>query len=401
LPLQLALAACAGTAPEVAASDDEAVGACPASTRAEVILWTEDAWLMDVASRLTPDAKCMDWFVAIPLQAADKTQFHPNVKDEIAQVHTLGSNFHALAEFNWAAWEQWVAAGHGDWKQAASTFREEMDDAGFVTFEGNSDTWLVQEFPTTLVDGSNGEPAAVVREHAVDVVRTLHDGGKVHKLGATTRAGVASHQTNVYGMVADRGNLEDLLSDTDFWQQMSQHVRWWGEEVYAEPRDMCVGGVDVAERAVHIDDFVFHMPRLAEANPGATSAARAFFAKSFTPWLNGAWDTDGGYGDVRVTADQMRQFVSTQVYATRAWARSHDVPGGRMAWSWSPMSGEPHADIDGITARLAASIDDAYDPTSGAASRACSPSGAWTFCQCDVPGASFLDSWSRVFGAWN
>jgi hypothetical protein len=397
----IALLACGGApASDGVAADDQALVACSPSSRAEVILWTQDAWLLDLASRLTPNAACMAFYVGVPLDASDKTKFHPEVEQEIARVHALGSNFHALAEFNWAAWQGWVDAGHGDWTAAAATFRQEMDDAGFDTFPGNSDTWLVQEFPTTLVHGRNGVSADTVRAHAVDVVRTLHENGKVHKLGATARAGDASHVTNVDGMVTDRGYLEELLSDGAFWREMSQHVRWWGEEVYAEPRDVCVESADVAERARAVDDFVFHVPRLADANPAATAEARAFFAKSFTPWLNGAWGTDGGYGDVRVTADQMGEFVSTQVYAVRAWAQKHDVPAGRLAWSWAPDSNEPPGQLDAVEHRLAASIDAAYDPNGGTASRACSPSGAFTFCQCNVAGAAFEDSWTNVFGVW-
>jgi hypothetical protein len=396
----VALLACSGAPSDAAITDDQALSSCSASSRAEVFLWTEDAWLLDLASRLKPNAACMDWFVGVSLDANDKTKFHANVEQEIARIHALGSNFHAIAEFNWSAWQRWVRAGNGDWAAAAATFRESMDDAGFDTFPGDSDTWLVQEFPTSLVHGSDGVSADTVRSNALAVVRALHEHGKVHKMGATARAGDSSHVTNIAGLETDRGYLEEFLSDGAFWHEMSQHVRWWGDEVYAEPRDVCVGSASVAERARALDEFVFHVPRLADANPSASAEARAFFAKSFTPWLNGAWETDGGYGDVRISADQMGEFVSTQVYGVRTWAHAHEVPAGRMAWSWSPKPGQPQADLDAIAARLAQSIDDAYDPHTGTASHACSPSGAYTYCQCAVAGAAFESSWANIFGTW-
>ena len=46
-----------------------------------------------------------------------------------------------------------------------------------------------------------------------------------------------------------------------------------------------------------------------------------------------------------------------------------------------------------LSKRLAAALHGAYDDGGGAARYACSPSGAYTFCQCAVSGASLNRGW--------
>ena len=119
--------------------------------------------------------------------------------------------------------------------------------------------------------------------------------------------------------------------------------------------------------------------------------------------LNAAWQAPAGYGNMALTADQMKHFVSTQVYAARAWAGAHAYPDGRIGFSWSPhdaTSAPSYAtDLASIAARLANAIHHAYDDGGGSAARACSPSGAYTWCQCSVAGAAFNDGWD-TFATW-
>ncbi len=389
--------ACSGDGgAEAVSSTDEPVDGC--SSRTEVILWTESSWLMPVAQHLTPNLPCTHYYLGVPLEVADKTRFHANVAEEIAHVHALGSNFHALAEFEWGAWRNWIAESPGtrDWHSAGVEFRKRMDAAGFEIASGNSDTWLINEFPSTMLESKPGADKAETRAHAVSAVTGLFDGGAVRKKGVIARTGVGS--TPFPGMPEYKALLEDFLSDAPFWRAMNRYVRWWGEEVYADPHDVCVGTATVADRARHLNDYLFHTAKLAEAGLVQAAEARAFFRKTFTPFLNGAWMTDGGYGDVRITEPQMSAFLSQQVYSVRAFAEHDYTPAGRMAWSWSPDNAVvSQTDVDALGKRLASAIDGAY---ARGAAYACSPSGAYTYCQCDVPGATFDERWHDMFGAW-
>lgn len=380
---------------ENAASSDDAVDAC--SARNEVILWSSDAYLLTVAKHLAPNAACTDYYVGVPLDASDKTNFHPAVAREIAAVHALGANFHAVAEFQWGAWRDWIAASPGtrSWHAAGLELRARMKDAGFAMFSGNSDTWLINEFPSTILRSKDGVDKMVVRANALEAVRGLYEGGGVKKKGAIARSGTSS--TPGGGMAQYKGWLEELITDGAFWKGMNDHVRWWGEEVYADPHDVCVGTATLADRARHMNDYVFHMVRLADAGPAAAGPARDFFAHAYVPFLNGAWMTNGGYGDVRISEANMSAFLSEQVYATHAFADGR-ISGKRLAWAWTPSSASSTpAELDSLGTRLADAMNGAFAKGSRFA---CSPSGAFTDCHCAVSGAKLDEVWHDDFGTW-
>ena len=391
----LPLGACAP--PEVDGDGDAAEltpeSGCSAQT--EVILWTARRDLHQVAKYLDPGAPCTHYYLSISLLAADKTHFHPNVADEIARVHALGPSFHAVAEFNWTAWSGWVAAdGSRDWYQAGLEFRRRMAAAGFDLHPGNSDTWLIQEIPTALVSGPTKD---AVRAHATAAAHGLWQGdGAVHKMGMTTRAEAGSHIDDPSVLPARKQALEELLSDDGFWKGIAPYVRWWTEELYEDPKDACVAGATVAARAHHENEFLFHLSNLAEL--GGSGTARAFFHRAFTPLETSAWNNTA-YGDNVTPAGEWQRFVSLQVYATRAWAGAHPVPGRRIGFVWEPAPSTPsdQAATEEIAQRLAGALNDGY---ARGAQYACSPTGDWSGCQCALAGASFQEEWEQTFNGW-
>jgi hypothetical protein len=369
--------------------------------RTEVILWTASRSLMPVAQHLAADRACTHYYYSIPLLAADKTRFHGDSATEIARVHALGPTFHAVAEFNISAWRDWVKAGNGTWYDAGVEFRHRAQAAGFDMFPGNSDTWFAQEFPSTLVYSSDAAmPSSQVRANMLEAVHGLWDGGDlVNKMGITTRLGSGSDVSDENVLRLQKQRLAAFLSDGAFWRTMSQYVRWWTEEVYPDPHDSCVGSASPGLRAQHINDYAFLMTKLAEEGGDATADARAFFRRSWTPLLNAAWGSNVGYGNNLVSADSFDRFLSTEVYSTVAWSDAHPEPGRRIGFAWQPAPIDPTslAEVDVMGDRLAAAINDAYQK---GASYACSPSGAYTWCTCDLPSAHFLSSWRDVYASW-
>jgi hypothetical protein len=392
-------------------ADVAALSGC--SSRTEVWLWAPSDPLTPVTGKLTPDLACTHYYVGLPLNVSSldgdpgKTHFHVKVKDEIDRVHARGTNFHAVAEFNVGAWRQWIQESPGtrNWHNAGLKFRTLMDEAGFDLHKGNSDTWYIQELGSTLVAGNAEIQASEVRANAVQMARGLYEGGKTRKLGAVTRAGIGQMSFSADGAyTAHKRNLKDFLTDGAFWTGMDRYIRWWQEEVYADPHAVCVAGATIGERARAINDFTMHMPRLAAAGPAAAAPARSFLARTYTPLLQGTWLHDDGYGNTKVTGDQMEAMLSLQVYATRAWSEAHRYPDNRIGFAWNPaaVSEAQTKEVDVLGTRLARAINGAYkEGSTGGASFACSPSGAFTLCDCRVAGAKTRPQWGSFFDTWD
>ena len=329
-------------------------------------------------------AACADYYVHEPALAADKTT--PRGPSAVDAVHAAGAQFHALAEFHWGAWSQ---VSGMTWYEKGVLFRQRMLDRGY---DPARDSWAVNELPST----TKSDPT--VRQHVMDAVKGLYEGsaGSPPMGGLVFVIGIGSSTTNfsVY-----KPALEDWLVDDAFWNAMNQHVRWWSQEAYAAPSDVCVGSATVAQRASHIDDFAMHVPVLAAAGPSTTSAARAFFDESYVPTQTAFWHGDA-YGTTTTSLANMKALVSTEIYASRVWAESHTYPDFRLALSWNDQNdGATDAEMQELATRIANAVHDAYDVGTVTPAHACSPSGAFTFCQCDVTGAQFNDAFS-AFQTW-
>ena len=389
-------------------TDEDNLGSCSELT--QVLLWAPRDPLAPITKNLTPNLACTHYYVMLPLNANDKTNFHGNVATEIANVHNLGNNFHAVAEFNVSAWRKWIAMSPGtrDWHSAGVEFRKRMATAGFVLFDGQSDTWMIQEMPTTLVGAKNGIDPAQVRKDFIGAMRGLHDadGSLPKKKGGAFRAGhgqamdssLTSSQID-WILNSEKQSIEAWLEDTAFWNAADAYMRFWSEETYADPHVACVPGSSVGARANSISDYTFHVPLLADEGGAKTAAARAFFHKAYLPIMSAAWMNDVGYGNTNVSLDNMKNHVSTEIYAVKAFFSTHAAyTGQRIGFAWVPDGTNPADDTE-LGVRIANAIDDAYADGHGA-SYACSPSGAFTLCQCSVSGASFVPAWGKVFSTY-
>jgi hypothetical protein len=193
--------------------------------------------------------------------------------------------------------------------------------------------------------------------------------------------------------------IEDWIEDATFWEQANLYARWWAQEVYADPTYTCVPDTTVAEVSNSLNEFVEHVAWHAEVGPSSANTAQSYFGRAYTPLMNAVWMASSGYGDTDVPLDTMEKFVSHEVYAARAWSEDHNHPDGRLGFAWAREDGVVDADLAVLAARLASSIHYAYDEGGGLAAGACSPSGAYTWCSCEVSGASFNDAWD-TFGSW-
>jgi hypothetical protein len=112
-----------------------------------------------------------------------------------------------------------------------------------------------------------------------------------------------------------------------------------------------------------------------------------------------------GHGYTLMPADQMKRFVSEQVYAMRRYAARHPRTGsgGRLGFSWQPVNnlGLPEneflAALDAIAARLASAIRHAYGAGAVNPAAACRPAGtAENWCAGELPGSVFTEAWRQL-----
>lgn len=215
--------------------------------------------------------------------------------------------------------------------------------------------------------------------------------------GAVFTSGMGQDTTN---FAVYKPYVEDWLEDADFWVKADLYARWWAQEVYADPDHSCVGSASVAERSAATNSYVEHVARLAEVGPASANTAQSYLGRAYVPLMNAVWGSvDSGYGNTVVSLDNMQHFVSTEVYAARSWSNSHNHPDGRLGFAWARADGVLDSDLATLAARLATAIHYAYDEGGGSAAGACSPSGAYTWCVCDVGGAAFNEGWD-TFATW-
>ncbi len=327
---------------------------------------------------------CADYYVHIPAPVADKTK--PRGPNAAAGIRAHGQRFHALAEFHFGAWSE---VTNMTWYEKGVEFRKRMVEAGY---DPKVDSWAINELPSSV----RKDPT--VRAHVRDLVRGLYEGpaGAPKNGGLVFTIGVGSQMVNYS---AYKPALEDWTLDRGFWEQMDRHVRWWGQEVYARPAEVCVGSASPGQRAAHINAFTMHPAKLAASGPEGASAARAFFDESYTPVMNAFWGSDV-YGTTNTSLADMKHLVSTEIYAARVWANDHDYPDWRIGLAWNEqLEGATAADRQALATRIANAIKHGYSDQTDEASRACSPSGAYTWCVCDVAGAAFNDGF-KTFGTW-
>jgi hypothetical protein len=375
---------------EIDEPDPNVAADCPWPV--SVVVYGERYWNL-LGDALAADASpCANYHVSLPAIVGDKT--YPRGGGDLAAMHARGPRVHAMAEFHYTTWNAHVKATGITWYQAGVEFRRRMATAGYDPALG--DSWAINELPSAV----RSDPA--VRANIRNLVRGLHDGppGAPPLRGTVFVVGMG-HTTVNFSVY--KPNLKRWLEDAPFWATMKDNVRFWGQEVYADPARSCVPNTVVGARAVAINDYIMHVPRLAAAGGAATATARAYFDRAFVPIVNATWQTPQGYGDTMISLAGIEQHVSGQIYAARAWASTHAYPDGRLGFAWSPNdfydTPDFAAEASRLATRLAAAVHGAYDDGGGAARFACSPSGAYTFCQCSLAGAAFNDGW-KTFASY-
>ena len=108
-----------------------------------------------------------------------------------------------------------------------------------------------------------------------------------------------------------------------------------------------------------------------------------------------------------VTAEQMENYVSAQVYALRHFSAVDGQPGDHWGFAWHPRNATaiPPADFtaqtDALLDRLAAAIHDSAEPLdpNDPGIGACGPLGQNLWCSADLAGAWLNDGW-KTFTYW-
>ena len=331
---------------------------------------------------------CTRYYVNLPALSADKTM----PRGGADTVHALGPNFHAMAEFSWGAWRQWIAASPGtrDWETAGKLFRQRMVDAGYDVAGG--DTWAINEFPSTTRTGELD-----VWTHEANAVKGLYEGdGTVSSRGVVYIAGMGQTLQNVSTYKA---NVEGWLQQDAFWNAMNSYVRWFSYEVYADPHDNCVTGSNVQDDADHLNAYLEHIPRVAMAGGSRTATAAAYLAKAYVPLVNEAWNSDNGFGDNMVSLTNFEKFSRLQVYATHFWAAQNGYPGRRIGFAWAPKDATPDQEV-ALANVIAGSVGRSYPANEffNLGKLACSIAGSLNGCGCTVSGA-YNDGWN-TFATW-
>jgi hypothetical protein len=245
------------------------------------------------------------------------------------------------------------------------------------------------------------------------------------ELGMPTLPGVVEigihfrHQ-NIPNVPQYKLELEAWLQDSGFWTAVSPAIRWLAVESYPDVRYWGVPGSTRHERRRRLEDYLQHTLQLVRHGPEQTDVAQALFERAYLPLANAGYRARGGdqfafvtgHGNTIVDATTMQHFVSEQVYSIRVFAGAHPrgAPAGRLGFSWQPCNRtaadqEPcgafdaafQAELDAITARIAAAIHDAYGDAGAVG--ACLPPSGGDWCRGEVPGASFTSAWAE-FGRW-
>ena len=355
------------------------------------IFYAATDWLR-LATKLAANASpCAQYYVSIPPLVSDKTKARP---DQAWRIRALGPNFHALAEIHFATWQRWVASNGSTWYAAGVEARHRMEAAGFDVTKG--DTWAVNEFPSSVRTGAGG-----IRQNVRDFVHGLYAGdgtpptkGVVFVIGPGQSAGDVS----LY-----QSNLQNWLTDSAFWTDMSAYVSDWSQEVYGDARRFAVPGSAVETRRDYLVDFLEHESILAGVGPPTIDPARAYLAGAYSPLANAAWQWASGYGWTAVPFDLMQSFVSAQVYALRYYSARAGQSQDHWGFAWQPRNGSGLATVDfnnqsaAILDRLGAAIRDSGETvdTNNPGVGACGTGS----CGGDLPGAIFTEAW-KSFRTW-
>ena len=359
------------------------------------VFYAATDWLRLATKLAASGSPCAQYYISVPPIVADKTQ--PR-RDAAWRIRALGPSFHAMAEIHYATWTRWVASTGSSWYQAGTTARERMAAAGYDVTQG--DTWVVNEV-TSAVRKNTGNARANLRE----LLRGLYEGDGTHPTrGAAFVIGVGQQASDVSQY---QSNLQNWLSDSDFWTAMGTYVSDWSQEVYGDVRNFAVPAAPITTRRDYLNDYLQHGLVLANAGPATIETARSFLQSAYSPLGNAAWERESGYGWTMVPTDEMADYVSAQVYALRYFSATSGETEDHWGFAWAPRNATGLSAADfaaqsgAILDRLSAAVRDSAQTgdSSDPGSAACGPPGQNLWCVGDLTGAHFNDAW-KSFRVW-
>jgi hypothetical protein len=414
----LAVVDCAGIdgVPSLDPADTPTVASLAAAAAAEAAAEPSPAWLpaycrqhVDAAFYTSSDwvrlgqkllaeaSPCADYYISIPVLAADKTGCRP-LQDDL--IRALGPRFHPVAELHFAGWNAWWKANGKTPAEAGRAFVKKALDCGYQFDKG--ETWALNEMHSGI---RNNVPGA--RDNMIQLLDAVREASGVQ--GIVWVIGVGQQTINVTDYKA---KLQEWLQDAPFWTAMARDVWYWAQETYP---DMRYWGVAAASRAARTDNlslFIEHPLLLAENGPQGVATAVDFFERTFASLASAAWPWTSGFGNTAFSDDQMKRFIAEQTFAVKhlSLSRPHDAPGARVAFAYAPGNNVcPNPDkwgtvipcdaktfsalTGGILDRLASSIHYAYEQGGGTQTGACGPPDDRTWCSAEIPDAAFNPVW--------
>jgi len=322
----------------VAAAGPSSAARTTVCRHADVVFYSTDSVRLAQRLHANPSA-CADYYISVT-PAADGISPRANVAPTIR-----ANGSHAMPELRLPGWAAWVATNGKTWFDAGVEARVRMQTAGFDVSKG--DTWALNEVGSpsnTKLGVDVFTNAGTARADMREFVRGLYTGA----------AGMAPSPGLVF--VADplqmssdlaqyKTQLQDWYADSAFWSDMSRYVRFWGQETYADARAWGVADSGLATRGDHLDDYFQYANLLAQAGPGSVNAARSFLQAAYTPIGNAAFPQPApeanpggiGFGYTAISPTSMQNFVSTQIYALRAFhAAGASTAGDQFGFAWVP-----------------------------------------------------------------
>lgn len=390
-------------------------GAPKCRLNANAIFWTANDWVLLAQELAQRQGDCVHYYISIPPLAANKTGLRV-LQDDI--IRSFGPRFIPVAEVTLGdtGWAKWVRDVPGrTWFGAGVEMRNRMAAAGYDFSRG--ETWLLNEADRSTRRDEAPYPRQAIR----DIVRGLAVGdGTGPVVPGILELGIQySHQT-MPDLSALKAETKSLLTDADFWNDISPHVAFFAREAYADARRWGVAGSSLHDRQEHLNDYFMHLVKLADDGPDEVEPARRFLRRTFLPLANATWPARApedipvsatcpvvyvcGHGWTQIPLEQMLTFVTEETYAVRSFARrQHGLgPDGRVGFSWQPTNNFnlPPAAWDAakraIAARIGGAIRDGYGTHDASPKRACvdSETGRDWCVGGDVPDAVFTEAWA-------
>jgi hypothetical protein len=380
--------------------------------KVDVVFWGGRQW-DELAEALAADySQCAEYYISIPPMDDVKTNLR--VRERFDRVRVLSPRIHPVAEIRWNApradgkntgWRAWVVGGHPDWAAGRTFFgagveaRRRMAQRGLDVAAG--EVWALNELTDDVREGVPGRRAEI-REF----LRGLYEGGpnRPDARGIVFHIGPMSNDEDA-DVAQYKADLQEWLTDGPFWTDLDAYVDFFAHEVYASSLNWGVADVPRARRAEYLNDYFHHMTILVEEGPDTAEAARRFLRRTYLPLANAVWPSaDVGNTDL-LSAEQMSQFVSTEVYAIRHYANAHPqtAPQGRIGFGWAPLAEEVGYSPSGrdlLVTRLASAIHEAYEEGANSQMGACGPPGNHVWCEGEVAGAFLNDVW-KLFASWD